>query len=105
MPAEGASCDVAAEVAPVGRREIDRMIAESLEPSGAPRPIPGRRPLPHGNHILEQYVALCREGECKQAEPSAEVVLPAAPAPSRQAPAAGNPLSALLRRALARVKG
>jgi hypothetical protein len=90
----------------VGHLDIDRMIAESLDAAEEPRQRAGTRPLAHGRHILEQYVALCAEGECPGAEPSAEVALPvtsADPAPA-PAPASTNRLSSILRRALGRAK-
>jgi hypothetical protein len=83
----------------VGRKEIEEMIAESLEAEDRPR----RRPVAHAQHILDQYVRLC-DGESDAAsEPSAEVSLPVGPADRAPPPRAARPLAAP-KKAIGRVK-
>jgi hypothetical protein len=86
----------------MGQEDIEKMIADALdaaETSGAD----GRRPLAHGQHILDQYAALCGAGE-RPADPTAGDVLPVAAAAAAPAPTSTSPLASMVRRALARVK-
>ncbi len=82
-------------------RDIQRMIEEALAEADEPR---SRRPLPHAQHILDQYVRLC-DSDLPTADPSAEVALPVAPAPGPGAPGRARPLARIVRKAIGRVKG
>ncbi len=87
----------------MARYDIERMIAEALgetqEQTTLSAP-PPRSPLPHGEHILNQYVKLCGPTEALP-DPSADVELPAAPAPG---PTRKDRLSSVVKRAVARIK-
>ncbi len=85
------------------RHDIERMIAEALGETAeqATNP-PPRRPLPHGEHILNQYAKLCEETEAPP-DPSADVELPAVPAPA-PAPARKDRISTVFKKAVARIK-
>ena len=82
----------------MGREEIEKMIAEALgEAEEEPKP---RRPVPHQEHILKQYVELCEKDLAP--DPSGDVVLPAAAA--ARAPQPAETKLSLVKRAVARVK-
>jgi hypothetical protein len=85
----------------MGRKEIERMIAEALGETEEERPAPRRR-VPHGDHILRQYVELC--GKDSGPEPSGDVSLPAAPAKPEAEPADKKAIPSAVKRALARLK-
>ncbi len=65
----------------MARADIEKMISEALgeEPVDEYRP-PPRRPLPHGQHILNQYAKLCHEPDAHRPDPSADIELPLPPA-------------------------
>lgn len=89
----------------MARDDIGKMIAEVLgNHDEQPAERPPRRPLAHGEHILEQYVAMCETSEGEKPEPSARVELPVSPAERADSSAAPTPRPSFVKKALARVK-
>src|SRR5512147_2221961 len=88
----------------MAREDIEKMIADAIGETEEPRKPAVGKPLPHAQHILDQYAALCRTEECTDAEPSGDVELPAAPADRPASSELPNRLSSIVKRAIGRVK-
>ncbi len=89
----------------MARHDIERMIAEALGNEDAETKAHStspRKPLPHGQQILDQYAKLWEELEAHQPEPSADVELPAAP--EVRPVGSDHMIHLIVKKALARIK-
>ncbi len=90
----------------MAQHDIEKMISEALGEDEAETnqyPSAPRTPLPHRQHILNQYAKLWEEVEAHQPDPSADVELPAAPASTPQ-PTRKARLASVVKAAVARIK-
>jgi hypothetical protein len=86
----------------MARDDIKKMIEDALAAPEEKRA--GPKPIAHAQHILTQYVKLCGDPPPPEAEGSGDVELPAMPAESPPPRGSTNPISRVVKNALARVK-